>query len=123
NNFKSGVCRTDDEFEERLRLNPFYGYAAHNWGHHARKGMISGQVVISFLKSNAKVQASIQAMMTVKQYSWSWRYSQKFPSRITGVHLAAYFGLENATRLLQGSYNLDLKDSYGRTPLWYAAKN
>jgi hypothetical protein len=31
--FASGFCQTDDEFEERLRKNPLYNYAAHNWGH------------------------------------------------------------------------------------------
>jgi hypothetical protein len=28
--FNSGFCLTDAEFEERLRLNPLYDYAAHN---------------------------------------------------------------------------------------------
>ena len=35
NVFESGFCHTDDEFEERLKQNPFYDYAARNWGHHA----------------------------------------------------------------------------------------
>ncbi|KAH6714366.1 hypothetical protein BKA61DRAFT_438732, partial [Leptodontidium sp. MPI-SDFR-AT-0119] len=34
--FEAGYCETDDELEERLRLNPVYDYAARNWGHHAR---------------------------------------------------------------------------------------
>ncbi|KAH7108773.1 hypothetical protein B0J13DRAFT_665581, partial [Dactylonectria estremocensis] len=32
--FKNGPCLTDDEFSERLRLNPLYGYAALYWGEH-----------------------------------------------------------------------------------------
>jgi len=35
--FESGFCQTDKEFEERLRSNPLYDYAAHNWGRHAHK--------------------------------------------------------------------------------------
>ncbi|KAH6716575.1 hypothetical protein BKA61DRAFT_513501, partial [Leptodontidium sp. MPI-SDFR-AT-0119] len=35
--FESGICRNDDEFEKRLQLNKLYDYAAHNWGHHARE--------------------------------------------------------------------------------------
>lgn len=35
--FESGRCRTDDEYKERLEINKLYGYAAQNWGHHARK--------------------------------------------------------------------------------------
>jgi hypothetical protein len=42
NVFKSGMCLTDDEFEEQLRLNPLYDYAARNWGHHARETSIVG---------------------------------------------------------------------------------
>ncbi|KAF2174415.1 hypothetical protein K469DRAFT_582303, partial [Zopfia rhizophila CBS 207.26] len=33
--FKAGFCPTNGEFEERLRLNPLYDYAARNWGDHA----------------------------------------------------------------------------------------
>ncbi|KAF4993380.1 hypothetical protein FGRMN_6530 [Fusarium graminum] len=35
--FETGFCTTTHKFEERLRSSPFYDYAAHNWGHHARK--------------------------------------------------------------------------------------
>ncbi|PSN59251.1 hypothetical protein BS50DRAFT_473532, partial [Corynespora cassiicola Philippines] len=34
--FKGGSCSTDEEFEERLRQNPFLDYAAKHWGEHAR---------------------------------------------------------------------------------------
>ncbi|KAK3378907.1 hypothetical protein B0T24DRAFT_493620, partial [Lasiosphaeria ovina] len=37
NIFEGGFCQTDDEFKERLQLNPLYDYAAHNWGSHARE--------------------------------------------------------------------------------------
>src|SRR5436305_1122594 len=32
--FESGCCATDEEFKERLQLNPLYNYAARNWEHH-----------------------------------------------------------------------------------------
>lgn len=35
--FKSGFCRTDEEFEPRLQSNQFFEYAARNWGYHVRK--------------------------------------------------------------------------------------
>jgi hypothetical protein len=28
--FESGFCRTDEEFDERIRLNPFYDYSIHH---------------------------------------------------------------------------------------------
>jgi ankyrin repeat protein len=48
---------------------------------------------------------------------------------MTGVYVAAYFGLEGAIIGLlnngrdTGKADVDSKDSYGRTPLWWAARN
>jgi len=51
NVFESSYYRTDGEFEERLKLNQLYDYAAHNWGHHARAASTSCQAVIEFLEN------------------------------------------------------------------------
>ena len=117
--FESGYCQTDEEFEERLRSNPLYDYAAR--GHHARNAMTSSQLVNSFLGRKAKAEASSQAMIAVKRYSYHQGHSQEFPKQMTGLHLAAYFGIDNAVRHLLGSSDPDLKDSYSRTPLSWAA--
>ncbi|KAH9208498.1 nucleoside phosphorylase domain-containing protein [Leptodontidium sp. 2 PMI_412] len=94
--FETGYCKTDDEFEERLQLNPVYDYAAHNWGHHARQaltlGQELGQEVIDFIRCLPKLEASSQVMMAPKQGSWGALYSQRFPTQMTGLHLAGYFG-------------------------------
>ncbi|KAH0565067.1 hypothetical protein GP486_001549 [Trichoglossum hirsutum] len=120
-NFESGLCPTDGEFEERLRMNPLYDYAAHNWGHHARKASDSNQAIISFLKNKAKVEAASQAMMAVKQHT---NYTQEVPKRVTGLHLAAYFGLVQVAHSLKlDERGSDLEDSCGRTPLSWAAEN
>ncbi|ESU18178.1 hypothetical protein FGSG_11425 [Fusarium graminearum PH-1] len=122
--FETGFCETDRKFEERLRSSPFYDYAAHNWGHHARKDVTSSQVVINFLKSQAKVEASYQALMAAKQLSSYTNYSQRLPRKMTGLHLACLFGLSKAAdTLLRLEYSPYLEDTYRRTPLWYAAQN
>ncbi|KAF2183470.1 ankyrin [Zopfia rhizophila CBS 207.26] len=120
--FESGFCQTDDEFEERLRSNPLYDYATRNWGHHARAASIGKeQLILDLLMSEAKVSASSQAMMASRSYSG---YSKRVPKQITGVHLAAYFGLrEMLTVLLKNGHCQDAKDSEGRTPLSYATEN
>jgi ankyrin repeat protein len=42
---------------------------------------------------------------------------------MTGAHLTAYFGLMEASiALLKKGHNLDFKDTYGRTPLSWAAE-
>jgi ankyrin repeat protein len=43
--------------------------------------------------------------------------------QITGVHLAAHFGVDNTVQFLISSNDPDSDDSYGRTPLSWAAQN
>ncbi|KAH7243993.1 hypothetical protein B0J15DRAFT_451759, partial [Fusarium solani] len=119
--FKSGSCLTDAELEQRLRSSPLYNYAARSWGHHAHEAL-SG-LVISFLESTAKVEASSQAMLAIKQYSSHSNYSQRVPRNMTGLHLAAYFGLDEVgSALLNRGQSPDQRDSYRRTPLSYSAE-
>ncbi|KAF8856206.1 hypothetical protein BDZ45DRAFT_705761 [Acephala macrosclerotiorum] len=121
--FESGYCQTDEEFEERLRSNWLYDYAAHNWGHHASKALTLCQQVVDFLESELKIQAASQALLATKWYSSHFEYSQEVPRQITGPHLAAYFGLKEAmTTLLGNGHDLNSRDSYGQTPLLWAAE-
>jgi ankyrin repeat protein len=122
--FDSGFCLTDDEFEERLQLNKLYNYAAQNWGHHARKALASCVEVVHFLNHKAEVEGSSQALLAIKRYRSHSGYSQEFPNQITGLHLAAYFGVEEAAKaVLQERVGAEGKDTYGRTPLSWAAEN
>jgi hypothetical protein len=120
--FKSGICQQNEEFKQRLQLHKLYDYAAHNWGYHAWEASTSCQGVIQFLHKQAQVEASSQALLNVK-LSEHTGYSQRFPKQMTGLHLAAYFGVHIAVGVLLGSNSPDSKDSYGRTPLWWAAGN
>jgi Ankyrin repeats (3 copies)/Ankyrin repeats (many copies) len=122
NAFEAGFCPTDKEFEARLQQNPLYDYAARNWGHHACVASTEvGQLILDFLESEAKVSGSSQAMMASRGYS---DYSQNVPRQMTEVHLVAYFGLTGViTALLKNRQYPDVKDSWGRTPLWRAAEN
>ena len=119
--FKTGFCPTDEEFEARLRSNALYDYAARNWGHHVRTALIEEQLVLDFLESEAKVSASSQAMMASASYSG---HSQRVLRQMMGVHLAAYFGLEEVIiALLMNGHDPDSEDNNGRTPLSWAAGN
>ncbi|KAL9477551.1 hypothetical protein ACSS6W_007392 [Trichoderma asperelloides] len=120
--FQTGFCSSDAAFEERLRLYQLYDYAAHQWGHHARKTPALDSLVLAFLMNRAMVEASSQALFAIKESEKS-HYSQNVPKLMTGLHLAAYFGIEMAVKLLLGSYGSDPKDSYNRTPLSWAAEN
>jgi hypothetical protein len=77
------------------------------------------QGVIEFLQKQAQIKVSSQALMVVKRWSGHRKYSKEVPKQMTGVHLAAYFGVDKAVRLqfLIDSDSPDLEDSYRRTPL------
>ncbi|KAM0252823.1 hypothetical protein ACHAQJ_007562 [Trichoderma viride] len=121
NAFETGFCEIDQEFEERLQSFPFYSYAARNWGHHAPKDEAS-QETIRFLENKAKVEASSQALIATEMF-FSY-YCQSFPNKMTGLHLAAFFGVSKATEtLLELGHSPNVEDTWGRRPLHYAAEN
>jgi hypothetical protein len=117
--FDGGACSTDEEFKERLQSNQLYEYAARNWGHHAHQASKTSRLIIDFLENEGKVEASSQALIVNKGY-----FGQEFPRNVTGVHLAAYFGLEEVVNaVLSNRRDPDPTDSHDRTPLSYAAAN
>jgi len=54
------------------------------------------QDVTKFLQKQGQVEASSQALMAVKEWSGDEEYSQEIPKEITGLHLAANFGVNGA---------------------------
>lgn len=122
--FKAGSCCSDDEYEARLLQYPLYSYAAQNWGYHNLKQAISKDLVMQFLNDGSKLDASAQALLAQQNPSDRIHYSQPVPKHITGFHLVASLGLEREAHLLIELGNKsDLKDSFGRTPLSWAARD
>jgi len=119
--FESGFCRTNDDFEKRLQSNKLYDYASLYWGHHAREASNLCQGVIKFLQKQAQVEASSQALMGDRRAL----DSQRFPMKMTGLHLAAYFGVDATVQLLLATVGVDAdsRDDNGWTPLSWAAAN
>ncbi|KAK8926864.1 Ankyrin repeat, PH and SEC7 domain containing protein secG [Metarhizium anisopliae] len=115
--FQDGPCQTDAAFANRLQSNPLYDYAANNWGHHTRNASSLSPEVIQFLYSEMAVEASVQALMHFDQYS------PHDPRQMTGLHLAAYFGIHPAVdELVRQGHKPSVKDKCNRTPLTYAAE-
>jgi Cdc6-like AAA superfamily ATPase len=121
--FADGPCRSDCEMEIRMRKYPFLEYAAQYWGDHTRgdREETMKELILKFLDHNLKLMCANQ-VMHLSGYRYS-EYSQIFPKRVTGLHVAAGMGLEKIVWLLMGSKGVqaDSKDSYGRTPLSWAA--
>lgn len=123
--FDSGFCETYQEFERRLQANRFYDYAARNWGYHAygASSDVEG-LILQFLERHGKRSSSAQVIMSDED-DYCFRERLCEPPEMTGLHLAAYFGLWTSIIALFNNghrYDADVKDSHGRTPLWLAAK-
>lgn len=93
--------------------HPAYAYAVEYWAHHAYKADTSNQV-INFLQGQKTILMICIAL--------------RFPDGCTGLHIAAYFGLAGPlTAILrregQSSTDFDSADSFGQTPLLWAAAN
>jgi ankyrin repeat protein len=122
--FGKGECKSDAEFELRVQEYPIFFYAAANWTYHAGSegNDESGRLTLRFLRDKHKVSSAIQAIMVNRQSRFEG-YSQRFPDKFTGLHMAAYYGLKESVSLLASNWKIDEQDGYWRTPLSYAVEN
>ncbi|KAJ5114064.1 hypothetical protein N7456_002598 [Penicillium angulare] len=111
------------QFSDRYKL---YDYCARNWGHHARASSTICPAVLKFLDSRVGVELSSHPLTDSSGF-----LVQNRRPRSTGLHLAAYFGLEEVVKkLTEESFrvngnckDLDLEDLTGQRPLSWAARN
>jgi ankyrin repeat protein len=113
---------TEDYDEAGLQEIALYKYAAHNWGHHARQASkVVESLIVDFLESGEKLSACVKVLMSSHD---SHYYDPYLDKKMTGVHVAAYFGLEEVIKaLLRNGHELESRDNNGRTPLSWAAEN
>ncbi|KAH0543124.1 hypothetical protein FGG08_002550 [Glutinoglossum americanum] len=121
--FAAGPCHSDQEMEIRMHKYPLLEYAARHWGDHARGDPEETikELAQEFLEHNSKVMCSNQVMhIPGSRYPG---YSQRFPRRLTGLHIAASIGLAKVVWLLleREGADVDPKDNNGWTPLSWAA--
>lgn len=110
--FDSGPCQTDGDFQLRLTEFPFYSYSSQYWGQHA-DSQENSETVHRFLNLSSHIEACGHSLTIME----SW-YGKRGDFRVdegthnmTGLHLAAYFGLTGITRsILNGSIDPDIPD-------------
>jgi ankyrin repeat protein len=120
--FEKGFCGSDKELDDRLRQYPLFEYAAKNWGRHLLSVIDENvkSIALTFLIDRLKVAASGQAML-LPEYRFDG-YSQFTSSDIHGIHVAAHFGLKDATlSLLQLGVNIEVNGGGRGTALGWAA--
>ncbi|KAI1177031.1 hypothetical protein F4777DRAFT_222673 [Nemania sp. FL0916] len=125
--FGDGACKSPPELDTRLSTYPLYNYASIYWGDHAYLAS-NYEFCYPFLSMTPNVSACSQVLFQnehLRNYGRRGSYNiyGSISSQVTGLHLAAYFGLEQAVRSHAESRKIDGLDSYGRTPMLYAIRN
>ncbi|KAL8786478.1 MAG: hypothetical protein Q9195_008183 [Heterodermia aff. obscurata] len=120
--FRGGACNTEELYNERLKRYPFFAYAAQHWGHHVRsmsEDSVIQKRVFDFLQDSFKVASAYQALApsnTRSSVLIQWPQQLK-----SGIHLAAYFGLQNIIeRYCDRGDDLEVTDGKGQSPLIWA---
>jgi ankyrin repeat protein len=109
-----------EELKARLQLFPFLDYAVPGWSHHLRGQPEKElkELILSLLNNDSNFSNFKQV--------WNPRYLPQFSSGMTGLHIAANFGLASIVSSLLTSEGVDVDskdDKYGRAPLSWAADN
>jgi ankyrin repeat protein len=125
NVFARGHCYWVDEFLSLLNDHPFLDYAARHWGYHARRHQESiKDLVLDFLQDDSKVACASQVLLLSPPQPWALPYSHIWPSDFSGLHILAFFGLEQVLRSqLENGGNVNAVDHDHQTPLSLAAEN
>ncbi|GLA12007.1 hypothetical protein AnigIFM62618_007140 [Aspergillus niger] len=101
--------------------HPFYRYAAQYCDYHSQLDPVNDELLLPLLMSKEKVALYTQYMPRLNCRSYNMKLEN--PQDITGLHLAAYFGLiDIAKELVKHGGNLGAKDSWGRNVFAWAAE-
>ncbi|KAJ4251405.1 hypothetical protein NW762_011387 [Fusarium torreyae] len=126
--FSTGGPVSRRERRDRYNHHKFYQYAAQDWGVHLRNcgsfipEVASGPIVENLVYSKAHIEAVSEAWSCYGHKSMAAFRRGRKPKGVTSLHLAAYFGIDLLVRSLVQNIPKDQKDSFGRTPLSYAAQ-
>jgi hypothetical protein len=122
--FQSGPCGEVEMLKKRLSKYPFYKYACQYWAqHHPQK--VDREIIFRFLKNSQSVNAAYEVYLVARETPKGIGSIPAMPHGITGMHLAALFGLEWIFKMLRdaGEKEFTVKDSNGHSPLWWAVDN
>ena len=119
---RRGPCASDSELEFRLRRIPLLGYAAKHWAKHVKDSRVAVPLEPALrLLQDKSLLGSIWQIMHIPSARYP-NYSQKYPQRASGLHLAALFDLEELfNRLVGCGMDIESQDEFYGRPLHAAA--
>jgi len=129
------VCLTYLNFDSVIELSPSLNrvpvetrllrYASTYWGHYAINGLTEGAKSLA-LRLLGRFGRHISAKLLLwGNFDW-WEWERRYSAGFTGLHCAAYLGLDEIAiglmKEVEGS-GADMVDGWGRTPLMWAAES
>ncbi|KAL6867144.1 ankyrin repeat-containing domain protein [Trichoderma novae-zelandiae] len=121
--FRNEPCMSWEDRAKRIENCPFYKYSDANWAYHTNEALEQGfevSKVIEFLEDAASRAFWHQNLL------YGHRPEpfdpRTFPTQVTPLHIAAFFGLHRAVvHLLSQGFSPNSKDSDSHTPIFWAA--
>ncbi|KAL4942968.1 hypothetical protein BDV06DRAFT_221659 [Aspergillus oleicola] len=118
--FKAGMC-SRGALETRLQEYPLFSYASQHWAHHAEMQTDDiKEVAMPFLLDANLVSAACD-LLWISGFDSRPEREGGLPKTLSGIHLAAYFGLDQLVLELSSHVPPDATDNHERTALIYAA--
>ena len=121
---KKGPCLSDEDFENRREMLPFFEYAAQYWGPHLREhpSATNDQLANAFLKCATCVLSICQCFEMAGRSAYA-DDSQRY-TKFSALHLTAKEGLTTQVKfLLESGINVNISDGKTGTALHLAAKS
>ena len=120
--FDSGPCSDGEALNQRLRDYQFLDYASRHWGHHIARGEFQMDLLFTYLEDDQKLSCFVQVLHL--NPNWTDDRRDQFPKRFSSLHVSSYWGLVKIVRiLLDKGLDVNIRDSYGATPLQVAARD
>lgn len=121
--FESGIALSKDDLNSRFQQYPLYAYAAYYWGFYALEVPKCPDILL-FLGKQANAAAAAQVIfshiITLNEAGDQMAYVA-LPGVSVAIHVAAFFGLKEAMKVLLNVFDVDIKAYGGWTPLMVAA--
>ena len=120
NTTSSRDCLAYENVRHLLEGTPFLAYAAQYWGDHIahiKDPKLQSALALPILRDNEGANFTYRVY-----YAALWKGLDECPQSVTGLHLAAFFGLRDAVTTLSITQDVvNAHDSRRRAPLYLAA--
>ncbi|KAF8421814.1 ankyrin repeat-containing domain protein [Tirmania nivea] len=118
-------CQSSDELKKKIDDFPFLEYAACNWGIYAK--CQSNENVMRLANTlpedrNKLPSTPLQVLYASIADNWDFKYRRRIALLFSGIHVGAFFGLDELTKCYYTMGQADLHDDTGRSPLSWAAQ-